>query len=238
MVTVSVVVPAREEADSLAPTLDSLAAQRLPDGWTLEVIVVACGDDGTLEVARDHPAADRVLEDDVRTGAGPARNQGAAVARGDVLAFTDADTVVAPWWVRAHTSHYADPQVVGVGGPLRPLEGGLVDRLLFRVLSDLWYRVSWSVGFVQQSGNNCSVRREAFEAVAGFDESLAFLEDTDLSMRLRERGRVVYEPRVPVWTSVRRQHREGYGGLFLAYAVAYCSYALVGTVPDVGYFER
>ncbi|WP_137288273.1 glycosyltransferase [Natronorubrum halophilum] len=229
----SVVVPARDEPRRLERTLDSLAAQAF-DG-SLEVIVVASGDE-TLAAARAHPVAERVLVDDRRDGPGSARNEGAAIAIGDVLLFTDADTVVPRAWVRAHLRHYATPAVVGVGGPLRPLAGTLRHDVLFRVLSDWWYRVSWPLGFVQQPGCNCSVRRSAFEAVGGFDDALSFLEDTDLSPRLREAGLVVYDHRCPVATSSRRQEREGYVSLFLAYLVGYLEYAIPGLSPTREHF--
>lgn len=233
MTTASVIVPARDEGDLLARTLDSLAAQC--GAIAYEVIVVAAGDDGTIAAARDHPATDRVVVDDRRDGAGRARNAGAAVADGDLLLFTDADTVVPPSWVRRHRRHYANAEVAGVGGPMRPLEGGVRHRIAFRVLSDWWYRLSWPVGFVQQPGCNCSVRREAFEAIGGFDESLPFVEDTELSLRLADRGTVVYDRRCPVWTSARRQAAEGYGSLFFAYLIGYVECFLLGRTPSREY---
>lgn len=233
MNSASVVVPAREEGH-LERTLDSLADQVF-DG-SLEVVVVANGP-ATLAAAREHSITDRVLVDERENGPGTARNRGAAVTTGELLLFTDADTVVPPEWVRRHRRHYATPSVVGVGGPFRPLTDAIRHRALFRVLSDWWYRVSWPVGFVQQPGCNCSVRRSAFEAIDGFDESLSFLEDTDLSLRLREEGQVVYDHTCPVETSARRQREEGYLPLFLAYCVGYLEYVIPGLSPTRAHFR-
>ncbi|MFC7047424.1 glycosyltransferase [Halobacteriaceae archaeon GCM10025711] len=227
----SVVVPAYNEETRLANALDSLADQ------DAEVVVVACGD-GSLDVARSHDAADVVLEDGDGTGAGAARNQGAQAATGDVVLFTDADTVVPPHWVEAHRRHFEDPAVVGTGGPLRPLEAGLKHRVLFKLLSDWWYRVSWPVGFVQQSGNNAGFLREAFLAEGGFDEELAFMEDTELSMRMKHHGEMVYDPDCWVETSVRRQEAKGYGGLFLTYLRAYLNHYLLHRELEDGYFRE
>ncbi|WP_440771324.1 glycosyltransferase [Natronorubrum sp. DTA28] len=234
MDTASVVVPAREEVARLERTLDSLAKQVF-DG-ELEVVVVASGS-ATLAAAREHSVTDRVLVDEWENGPGAARNRGAEAATGELLLFTDADTVVPPAWVRCHRRHYATPSVVGVGGPLRPITGAVRHRLLFRLLSDWWYRLSWPLGFVQQPGCNCSVRRSAFEAVGGFDESLPFLEDTDLSLRLRDEGVVVYDHTCPVETSARRQREEGYLPLFLAYFVGYLEYAIPGRSPSRAHFR-
>ncbi len=234
MDTASVVVPAREKAAHLERTLDSLLGQVF-DG-ELETIVVASGS-ATLAAAREHPVTDRVLVDERENGPGTARNRGVAATTGDLLLFTDADTIVPPEWIRRHRRHYATPSVVGVGGPLRPITDAVRHRLLFRLLSDWWYRVSWPVGFVQQPGCDCSVRRSAFEAVGGFDESLPFLEDTDLSLRLRDEGLVVYDHTCPVETSARRQREEGYLPLFLAYFVGYLEYAIPGRSPTRAHFR-
>ncbi|REA03731.1 glycosyl transferase [Haloferax sp. Atlit-6N] len=217
MTTLPVVVPAYEEPANLQRCLSAL------DGQPAEVVVVAAGSDHTDEVARDHPACDMVVRDDGR-GPGAARNLGVDAASGEVVLFTDADTVVPAAWVRAHRRHYDDPNVVGVGGPARPLEDSLRHRVLFKLLSDYWYRVSWPVGFVQQPTFNCSYRRDVFETHGGFDETLPFMEDTELSLRLKDRGEVVYDPETEVATSARRERDEGYLSLFLTYARAYVSH--------------
>lgn len=226
---VSVVVPAYEEADALGDTLDSLSADD-------EVIVVGGGDDGTLALARSHPIVDATIVDESGAGPARARNLGAEAAGGEVVAFTDADTVVPEDWTDRHVRHYADPGVVGVGGPLRPRSDDWRHRALFRVLSDYWYRVSWPVGFVQVSGNNASYRRETFLAAGGFDEDIGFMEDTELSLRMRHRGSVVYDRDCWVATSVRRQRDTGYVRLFVQYARAYANYYLLGRDPGDGYF--
>jgi len=226
----SVVVPAFEEAATLGRALDALAGQ------DAAVVVVAGGEDDTAAIAESHPAVDRVVADEGR-GAGAARNRGAEAASGEVLLFTDADTVVPTDWVSRHVAHYDRDEVVGVGGPAQPLEGGLADELLFTVLSDWWYRFSWPLGFVQQPGFNCSVRREAFEAVGGYDESLSFQEDTDLSLRLKREGTIVYDPDCVVQTSTRRERDEGYLGLMLRNLRGYVNQFVLGRSAGSGYFE-
>lgn len=227
----SVVIPAYDEAATIGRTLDSLVGQGA------EVVVVVDGTDTTGEIARDHDAVDVVVSGE-NHGPGAARNRGAATASGDVVLFTDADTVVPEDWVARHRRHYQRDAVVGAGGPAQPLDGGLFDDVLFTVLSDWWYRVSWPLGFVQQPGFNMSVRRSAFEAIGGFDETLAFQEDTDLSMRLKRRGEIVYDPACVVRTSPRREHAEGYGGLLWRNARGYLHNFVLGNRVGRGYFEE
>ncbi|MFB6196324.1 MAG: glycosyltransferase family 2 protein [Haloplanus sp.] len=225
----SVIVPAYREPERVSDCLDSLSGQ------DAEVVVVA-GDDETRAAAADHATCDRVVVDE-GAGAGAARNRGVDDATGEVVLFTDADTTVPPDWVSKHRRHYEATDVVGVGGPARPLDGDTKDDVLFKLLSDYWYRVSWPVGFVQLPTFNCSYRASTFREHGGFDEEIPFMEDTELSLRLRDAGRFVYDPSTCVATSVRRERDEGYLSLFLTYARAYVSYYVLDREFDGEYFE-
>lgn len=98
----SVVVPARNEAGRLQPTLSTLAAHRTTD-HPVEVVVLddastdGCCDD--VHVPDEH--TDLVVERaDERLGVPGARNRGAAVASGDVLFHTDAHVALCEGWDR------------------------------------------------------------------------------------------------------------------------------------------
>lgn len=229
MVECSVIIPAYNEADTIGDTLDSLRGQEA------EVVVVVDGDDRTGEIAEDHDTVSEVV-DGSGNGAGAARNRGVCRSDGDVVLFTDADTLVSDDWVANHRRHYADRRVVGVGGPATSIRDDLKDRLLFKLLSDYWYRVTWPVGFVQQPGFNCSFRRRPFVEEGGFNEEIPFMEDTEMSMRMKERGRIVYDTDTEVATSARREVREGYFNLFLQYARAYLDYYVFDRELEDGYF--
>ncbi|WP_435102331.1 glycosyltransferase [Halarchaeum sp. P4] len=230
MTTTSVVVPAYDEVETIGATLDSLRGQ------STEVIVVT-GTAETRRIAADHDVVDVVVSGS-GNGTGAARNRGAERALGDIVLFTDADTRVPDDWVETHRRHYTDPDVVGVGGPATALEGSLKDDILFKLLSDYWYRVSWPLGFVQQPGFNCSFRYSDFREVGGFDEEIPFMEDTELSLRMKERGEIVYDPATEVATSPRREVEEGYLSLFATYARAYTSYYLLGRDLRGEYFHN
>lgn len=94
---VSVVIPARNEASSITTLLASLAAQSRPAD---EVVVVDDqSEDGTAALARSFPGVTVVSGaplPDGWTGKAWACHQGAAVARGDLLVFLDADVRLAP----------------------------------------------------------------------------------------------------------------------------------------------
>ncbi len=103
---VSVIVPAHNEERWIGDCLRSLARQTHPD---FEVIVVDdSSTDRTGKIARASGA--RVLRVE-RAGAGGARNAGAHVATGEVLAFLDADEIFDPDFVERLTAPFADPKV-------------------------------------------------------------------------------------------------------------------------------
>jgi len=88
---VSVVIPAHNAGKSLAAALHSVAQQ---DYSPIEIIVVDDGStDDTVAVARAFRPAVRIISQP-QSGAGGARNAGVAVARGELLAFLDADDLM------------------------------------------------------------------------------------------------------------------------------------------------
>jgi glycosyltransferase involved in cell wall biosynthesis len=95
---VSVIVPARDSAATLGATLGALGRQE--GVGEFEVIVV---DNGSLDdtAAMAERAGARVVRRARGDGPGAARNAGAGVAEGRVLAFTDADCAPAPGWLAA-----------------------------------------------------------------------------------------------------------------------------------------
>ena len=92
----SVVVPAHDEADLLGATLEALAAQDVDAAYEV-VVVDNASTDATAEVARAHGA--RVVAEP-RRGVCRARQTGVDAARGEIVASTDADSLVPPDWLR------------------------------------------------------------------------------------------------------------------------------------------
>jgi len=113
---VSVVVPAYNEEDTISRCLEPLAKQNC------ELIIVVGGSDGTEQIARKYG---RVIRDKKNKGAGAARNMGARAARGTVVLFTDADTVVPGNWVSQYKKVFKKKGVVAAGGVVSHWEGVL-----------------------------------------------------------------------------------------------------------------
>ncbi|MCK4327201.1 MAG: glycosyltransferase [Candidatus Diapherotrites archaeon] len=224
---ISVVVPAYNERKTISKCLSAIHPQ------DCELIVVAGGSDGTAKVAKKYG---RVIKDTKCIGAGAARNIGAAAAKGSVVLFTDGDTVVPPGWVEAYREVFRDKQVVAAGGVVEPLGGGVVDGFVFKLNQDWLYRFTAVFGLYQLSGNNCGYRKNEFLAEKGFDEGMSMLEDTELPMRMKKRGKVVVDRGICVRTSPRRMRENGYLATGIGFVKEYFSWLVLGRKPRRGYF--
>lgn len=177
----SVVVPAHDEASLLPRTLEHLHEALAACGRDYELVVVDnASTDGTAEVARTHGAA--VVHEPHRQ-ISRARNSGARESRGDYLLFVDADTWP-PHELIANALAVLDGGGCG-GGALVALEH--IPNRPYRWGVGLWNtlsrRLRWAAGcFV-------FVRRDAFEAVGGFDERLYAGDELVLSRALHRWGR-------------------------------------------------
>jgi glycosyltransferase involved in cell wall biosynthesis len=181
----------RNDAARLQHCLRSIAAGRHAPA-AIEVVVADNGStDDSPGVARA-AGASVVLLPGVRLG--ELRNRAVGTARGDVLAFIDADHEIGPEWVTAALSVLSDAGVAAVGAPYRPPSPAtwvqrLYDRL--RRHPGAQETVEWL------GSGNMAVRRAVFEAVGGFDTTLETCEDVDLCRKIRARGdRLVADARL------------------------------------------
>lgn len=174
--TVSVIVPALNEASTIAATLAPLQEAR---AFGHEIIVVDGGStDGTPEHAG--PLADHV----VRSPAGRARqmNAGADVATGDVLWFLHADTLAPNGATESITAALSDDRRCWGRFDVR-LSGA---RWPFRVI-ETTMNLRSCLTQIATGDQGIFVTREAFEAVGGFPD-IPLMEDIELSKRLRRRS--------------------------------------------------
>lgn len=210
--SISVVVCAftRERLGVMGEALDALRAQTLPPH---EVVLVIDHVPELLEEARGLWPALKIVANRERQGLSGARNTGVAEASGDVVAFLDDDAIPAPDWLERLAAAYADPDVLGAGGAVRPrwVEG-----------RPGWFppEFDWVVGCTHAGmpqapepvrnlvGANMSFRREPLLEVGGFSHDLGRVgtlpvgcEETDLSIRIHQRwpeAEIRYDPAAAV----------------------------------------
>jgi peptidoglycan/xylan/chitin deacetylase (PgdA/CDA1 family) len=209
--TVSVVVPAHNEEALLSRCLQALLAQDYPHA--IEIIVVDnASTDRTAEIAR-RPGVTVIHE--------PQRDyckaliRGFETARGEIVALTDADSVVPCDWISRLVGEYRDG-VVAVGGNVvfeRPnWKGWLIAKIFVPAFN--WLDRHDPRG-PHLWGSNLSVRREAFERIGGWNSAFSLEVDSEISERLRKIGRVRVLGSIKVQTSSRRWNRALLHNLFI-----------------------
>ena len=194
----SVVVPCRGDGHVLGRCLESLFEQKA--SFQFEVIVVESSQDPAIEgLLKVWPRA-RLVRSPVGLLPGAARNLGAGEARGDIIAFTDADCVQDKDWLStAAEALNRGAKLVGgsVGNslPFHPI--AVVDNLM-QCLEFLPGRPEGPVAALP--GANLAIRKHDFEDLLGFREDLPAGEDSLFVERAAKRwpGEVIFNPRMRV----------------------------------------
>ena len=199
---ISFIVPAHDEECLIGATLDALVATTARLSTNTEIIVVVdASTDATAEIARRSGAI--VIEVDHRHIAAT-RNAGAAIARGDLLIFVDADTLADAPVIEA-AQQAIESGAIGGGCAVRlqePLSRS--ERIAQGFFS--WLLRSTRIA----PGCFLFVSRSAFDAIGGFDETWYAGEDVAMSRALAKHGRFVIL-REPVLTSARKLRTYSFG---------------------------
>lgn len=218
--TVSVIVPVRDAAGCISRCLEALCAQSWPED-ALQVIVV---DDGSVDETRGRVRAFPVELVPTRGVGSPyaARNAGLERARGEIIAFTDADCVPGKDWVARGVARLQAEAADLVAGQVRYRcsEPPRADEL-FDAIRHVDHERSVERGVAMTS--NLFVRRAVFDALGPFDASRRSGEDAGFTGRATGAGyALVYAPEALAEKTARRglalwrkQVRVGRGQLLL-----------------------
>lgn len=197
--TISVVIPAYNEEKGLPTTLQSIAKlDRKPD----EVIVIDGGStDKTAEVAKKNGATPVTV---AHRGIGYARQKGVEAASGDIIAFTDADTIVPHNWLTIIEKTFSLPGVVGVYSGFKVPSGWFPYRFFINHIQPFFLFIFHYLGYPMAPGQNTSfLKSKAIEA-GGYPIDFKIAEDLEMARRLMKIGRLVYRTDNYVTSSGRR----------------------------------
>lgn len=217
---VSIVVTTKDAARHLGDLLGDLERLAWPRDRLEFLLVDALSTDGTWEAAKAFaakaPFRVEVAQKPGFIGAG--RNEGFRRARGTFVAVTDADMRVPPDWIEQLVAGMEDGIAV-VGGPNETATRDLGSRAQAAIPTHgpsvgavpLWGSNRWHADYTTGDDvygavtRNSLFRKEAFDAVGGFDESLKVTEDPELMHRLLAAGwRIRYRRAA----GVRHVHRD------------------------------
>jgi glycosyltransferase involved in cell wall biosynthesis len=193
----SIIVPFHKGLAFLERVLDALVPLAPHD----ELIVVA---DGAVDDCRALVEAHGgyLLEIEGPRGPAVARNAGAAIARGDVLVFVDADVVASPAALERLARTFADrPKLSAVFGAYdeHPAAEGFISQ--YKNLAHAYFHTTSGGPAKTFWAGFGAVRRSAFMAVGGFDERFErpSIEDIDLGYRLSDAGyQILLDPSLTV----------------------------------------
>lgn len=216
---VTVVIPVRDHLDHIAALLG--APKALAEAAQILVVDDASSDPDALRAVVEtaaHPKI-RMVRMDIGRGPAAARNHGAALARTDIIAFVDADCMPEPGWMTPLLAHFDDADVGAVAPRVRAQEhhqsrtSSTTEALVVFELARGPLETgpeARSVGpghhVLHVPSAALLVRKAAFDAVGGFDESFdrPTGEDTDFEWRMVQAGWTIrYEPSSEVRHPVR-----------------------------------
>jgi glycosyltransferase involved in cell wall biosynthesis len=204
-VSISVVIPAFNSADTLARAIDSARSQTYP---LTEIIVADDGStDATRTIAEGYGDAVKLISLPERRGAAGARNAGVAAARGEAIAFLDSDDEWLPTKLAAQVPVLKSSPLISFVACAASLTsakgidlGDIYHKHPVVTGPDAW-RALLAYNFIATP--TVLVWRDKILAVGGFDEKLKIGEDQDLWIRLSLIGHLGYAPETLVKVHVR-----------------------------------
>ncbi|HTY81879.1 MAG TPA: glycosyltransferase [Dehalococcoidales bacterium] len=198
---ISVVIPARNEERLIRDCLNSLHNQDYKGEY--EVIVADNGStDATADIARESGV--RVISCGEIKSVFYARQAGAEVARGEIIAQADADTIYPPDWLsRIAATFESNPKIVAITGRFAYRDSPWWAKLEY-FLRDFGNRITSPFGRpMVVSGATLAFRRNAFLAVNGYRGLKYSPDQLGICQRFSKFGKVVYESNLCVITSAR-----------------------------------
>ncbi len=203
---VSVIIPVYNEETRILETLKALYANTVQPGE----VILSDGNstDRTVTLVREHFSQVRI-EANPRRHAAAGRNEGIKRAKGDILAFTDGDCLVAPDWIEQIEKAFAEHDIDGLGGKI-------LNATPENHIEAYWGNLAWNVlmnfgdspyvveqyrlndAFVTA---NCAYKRKLLIQLRGFSNWFANnAEDIDLCWRaLKSGAKLMYIPSVQIY---------------------------------------
>lgn len=202
---ISVVIPAYNEENSIATTLDCLSQQKTK--YSFEVIVVNNNSTDNTEsvVKRYSDKLNLRIIFEEKKGRGGARKRGFDMANGEIIASTDADTLTSDNWIESIGDYFVShPDVVGITGICKYPDKKLSMKL-FNIFLPVFFKIyKFSFGHYCMSGFSFAVKKEIYIASGGFNNAIDAQEDSELSGRIAKLGKIAYISSMTVVASDRR----------------------------------
>jgi glycosyltransferase involved in cell wall biosynthesis len=238
---VSIIVPVYNGSLTIDALLTSLLALDYPADRCEILIVDNKSTDDTRDRVQRYPVT--LLEETEIQSSDAARNRGVEAAKGEILAFTDADCVVEPNWLKRLLANHEEPrwggfsgntkaypsselsarycaqaEVLGLSGQKEPFfqPWGMGERLCSRIsVLDWRSHIFLPTGLINPYTANVAYRQIVFEKIGYFDHKMLNGGDFDLAWRLQTQTdwQIAIVPDAVVY----HQHRSNLAGLTAMY---------------------
>jgi glycosyltransferase involved in cell wall biosynthesis len=209
---VSIVVPTRNEEKNIDACLQSILNLDYPKELYEILIIDGRSTDRTVEIASKYPV--RVIENP-KYKIGPAHNLGVKEAKGDIIAFTDADVRVDVQWLSFLVEHFSNPEVgCVIGGQtcvfgdkfisqIRAASHDYYDAKVSNSLNREPHNVTWK----SMSTYGTAIRKDALIKIGGFDESIDY-PDKDIGYRLSQDYQILKDRRAVIYHYLNKPFRK------------------------------
>lgn len=218
----SIIIPTLNEERYLPLLLKEIKKQDFKD---FEIIVAdSDSTDKTVKIAEQFGCQ-------IVKGGLPAkgRNEGAKVAKGDLLLFLDADNVFLPKNFLKTLLEKFERRNLGVASfPVYP-NGERIDKFFYGVYN-LWVKLIQR--FLPHATNAVLTKREIHQKIGGFDEEIKLAEDHDYVRRAKKYGKFGFVETEAVSTSSRRFKRDGRFKTYSKYILAGIWMLLFGPIKS------
>mgnify|MGYP000888422810 FL=1 len=217
---VSIVIPARNEENTIQRCIDSLAKSDYPQN-RLEIIVVdGMSEDGTVEVVKRLSAENsqiRLLPNEKKITP-VARNIGVKAAQGDYIMFFDAHSTASSDYIRKCVELMQETGADNVGGVLKtlPSEDTSLGIVIAKVLSSRFgvggskFRTGVEARQEVDTVPFGFYKRDVFERIGLFDDNLVRNQDIEFNLRLkRAGGKILLSPEIEL-TYLSRSNLKGF----------------------------
>ena len=214
---ISVVIPTLNEGKYLETTLFHIRQQK-----PFEIIVADSNStDGTVKIAKKYGA--KVVS--ARRGAASfGRNAGGKAARGDVILFLDADSIIFPNLFKTIEKDFKSKKVVGWTCTVYGFTPSWKEQIIYNMSNNLVDFLTTYAKKPHAPGIVIAVTRQIFDKTGGFDEKLKVMEDHDFASRVGKHGMFKFSKETCVYTSTRRMEKWGGLGLIKKYSKIYLKY--------------
>ena len=190
-VRISVVIPVYNAEDTIIDCLDSLAEQTI----NKEYYEVICIDDGSTDrtsklLKKYIQIANYKIFNQINSGPARARNEGAELAVGDIILFTDSDCILDRNWISEMIKPLEDKSIAGVQGAYKTKQISII-ALFDQIDIESRYNKMKKKNFIDSIGTySAAYRRDIFMKYEGFNTNYkaASGEDIEFSFLLNKNG--------------------------------------------------